>query len=221
MAKKLRSLPVLNSTIGHAYQEGDEAPEEDNTEFGDLKNGVRAITGTDMKLIKLEAERLLEAEILFVEQKAKCSFLKHGDRYTKFFHNLIKRNKRKNAILAIQDSLGNIVSDDKEIVNEFVGHFKEMLGTCVERTPLNLDIIQDGPIVLHEQWPSLISKVSMDEVQIALFDIDSEKSPGLDGFGSFSLKLYGPLFHLTFFIQCRNSFPVKNCSYNGIMQPLR
>lgn len=37
--------------------------------------------------------------------------------------------------------------DEKEIANEFVGYYKQLLGTFVERTPLDLDVIRDGPIL--------------------------------------------------------------------------
>lgn len=142
----------------------------------------------NMKEIRIEAERLLEAERLFLAQKAKCNFLKQGDRCTKFFHDLIKRNKRRNSILAIQDELGNNISDGKLIVDKFVEHYKKLLGTSVTRSPLNLDTLNDGAKITHEQWPKLIEEVDMNEVRDALFDIENEKAPGPDGYGSYFFK---------------------------------
>lgn len=142
----------------------------------------------DMKAIRLRAEKLLEAERLFLAQKAKCNFLKQGDKYTKFFHDLIKRNKQKNAILAIQDSFGNIISEEKAVVDAFIRQYEEFLGTRVNRSPFNLEVIHDGPKISVEQWPNLIADISIDEVQSALFDIENEKAPGSDGFGSFFFK---------------------------------
>lgn len=52
-----------------------------------LSSGVQ---NADLKNLRLQAEGLLEAERLFLSQKAKCKFLQQGDRCTKFFHDLIK-----------------------------------------------------------------------------------------------------------------------------------
>lgn len=49
-------------------------------------------------------------------------------------------------------------------------------------------MIDEGKKVLNTQWSSLISEVSMEEIKVALFDIDNDKAPESDGFGSLFFK---------------------------------
>ncbi|KAL0438833.1 UNVERIFIED_CONTAM: hypothetical protein Slati_2366300 [Sesamum latifolium] len=49
---------------------------------------------------------LVEAQRHFYYQKAKIHFLKQGDRNTKFFHDMVKRNTTRNSILAVTKTDG-------------------------------------------------------------------------------------------------------------------
>lgn len=55
------------------------------------------------------------------------------------------------------------------------------------------DDVLDGPRVLDDQWDGLQSEFSKEEVRVALFDIDDDKSPGPDGYGSFFFKSAWPV----------------------------
>lgn len=103
-----------------------------------LKSGV---VRDDLKCLRDKEDRLSEAESLFLAQKAKCKFLKKGDKCTKIFHYLIKRNTKRNVIVAIKNRNGDITSNGDEIVEEFIDHFKLLLGTKVDRSPVNLNVI--------------------------------------------------------------------------------
>ncbi|XP_073039156.1 uncharacterized protein, partial [Primulina eburnea] len=116
--------------------------------------------------LKRRTELLLEAERSFIAQKAKLSYLQQGDRCTKFFHDLIKRNNKRNAIVAINNTAGVTITDPDLIA---------------EITPIDSEAILDGPCVPLESWAALIAPVSTDEIEAALFDIDFDKAPGADG----------------------------------------
>lgn len=110
----------------------------------------------------LNAERLLEAENLFIAQKSKCKFLREGDRCTKIFHDLSKRNYKRNTIMALLTSDGNLTSDSDEIANEFIVFYKKLLGSKLDACPVDEDVIHDGEIVWEEQWSSLTSPVLLE-----------------------------------------------------------
>lgn len=46
-----------------------------------------------------------------------------GRQNTQFFHNLVKRNNKRNEIVAIQKSTGEIIASWNEVTAEFVEHF--------------------------------------------------------------------------------------------------
>ncbi|XP_073033909.1 uncharacterized protein [Primulina eburnea] len=120
------------------------------------------------KETKKSAEMLLEAERHFMAQQAKFRYLKECDRCTKFFHDLIKRNNKNNSIAAIQTQDGNITIDSAEIAQQFVGFYEGLLETKGDRIPVDRELVN--------------------AVKEALLDIDDDKAPGTDGFGSLFFK---------------------------------
>lgn len=71
---------------------------------------------------------LSEAERLFYQQKAKCNFIQNGDRCTKFFHYLVKRNTKRKQLLSINKPDGEMTWSQKEIADGFVTYFTKLLG---------------------------------------------------------------------------------------------
>ncbi|KAK4394002.1 hypothetical protein Sango_1871000 [Sesamum angolense] len=85
-----------------------------------------------------------------------------GDRNTKFFHDMAKRNVAKNSILAITKSDGSTIMSAAEIGQEFVTYFTSLLGTPRAVTPL--------------------------EVKQAIFHISDNKAPNRDGYSACFFK---------------------------------
>lgn len=142
----------------------------------------------EYKEIKKRTEMILEAERLFLTQKTKCTYIKYGDRCSKFFYDLIKRNNKRNAIVALQDSNGNLCADQEQIADVFLGFYKDLLGAKQERTPIVLEELQAGTCVDTSDGEGLTRSVTDEEIKEALFDIDIDKAPGPDGYGSMFFK---------------------------------
>ncbi|KAK4422082.1 hypothetical protein Salat_2159200 [Sesamum alatum] len=88
---------------------------------------------------------LAEAERHFFYQKAKIYFLKMGDRNTKFFHDMVKRNATRNSISAITQLDGSVISTTDGIAQEFVAFYTSLLGTNVQTSPLDDGVFDWGP----------------------------------------------------------------------------
>ncbi|XP_073060321.1 uncharacterized protein [Primulina eburnea] len=115
--------------------------------------------------MKRRTELLLEAERSFIAQKAKLSYLQQG-----------------------------VTITEPDLIAElFVDYYKNLLGTRVNRTQIDSEAILDGPCVPVESWDALTAIVSSDEIEAALFDIDYDKAPGADGYGSFFFKKAWPV----------------------------
>lgn len=67
-------------------------------------------------------------------------------------------------------------------------------------------MVQDGLRIVEEQWDNLISDFSMEDIRIALFDIDNEKSPGSDEYGSLFFKSAWPIISIDIFIAVQEFF---------------
>lgn len=69
-------------------------------------------------------------------QRSRCNWLSNGDRNTRFFHAYASARARKNAVLEIEVN-GRVITDPKQIRDEFQQHMKELLGCQVHS--LNFD----------------------------------------------------------------------------------
>ncbi|XP_020253878.1 uncharacterized protein LOC109830936 [Asparagus officinalis] len=105
-----------------------------------------------------------------------CSKLKNlkialKDINRKFFYNIRKEMHFKiqhleglhhNRVMLLYNNLGQRLTEGDDIVNEFITHFKSLMGTAVDTTPPNINIIHSGPC--------------LDDSQA------NNKAPGPDGF---------------------------------------
>ncbi|XP_026428952.1 uncharacterized protein LOC113324886 [Papaver somniferum] len=59
----------------------------------------------------------------FLRDKARINWIKEGYINSKFFHTSIKLRQRKNSIAELEDSSGNIITDQKGIADNLIDHF--------------------------------------------------------------------------------------------------
>ncbi|GFZ08459.1 hypothetical protein Acr_20g0002670 [Actinidia rufa] len=98
-------------------------------------------------------------------------YFKNSDKGTKFFHDMIKRNKDKRQIMSLNLSDGTRTTSNQEVSNAFVNYYKELLGTGSNCVQLDKDILLDGKLVQEEQANVLIRDVLDGEIKEALFSI--------------------------------------------------
>ncbi|VFQ89794.1 unnamed protein product [Cuscuta campestris] len=123
-----------------------------------------------------------DAERSFFLQKVKCTFINEGDKCTKFFHALMKKQKVLSSIPFIITSQGSTTTSSETIVEEFIDHYSNIFGNTVPTTPIDWNVFREGPLVPHHEIQNLIKLVDRSEVKEALFSIGNEKSPGPDGY---------------------------------------
>ncbi|KAK4389648.1 putative mitochondrial protein [Sesamum angolense] len=138
--------------------------------------------------LRKKAVFLAEAERHFYYQKAKLHFLKMGDRNTKFFHDMVKRNAAKSSILAITKTDGTTITSTMEIGQEFVSYFTSLLGTEVLTLPMDNAVFNWGPKLSSELALELCRVVTPEEVKQAIFHISDNKAPGPDGYSACFFK---------------------------------
>ncbi|KAL0395453.1 UNVERIFIED_CONTAM: hypothetical protein Slati_4511500 [Sesamum latifolium] len=138
--------------------------------------------------LRKKAVFLAEAERYFYYQKAKIQFLKMGDRNTKFFHDMVKRNVAKSSILAITKSDGSTITSEADIGREFVAYFTSLLGIEAQTLPVDSDVFEWGPKLSSEHALELCREVTPSEVKQAIFQICYNKAPGPDGYSACFFK---------------------------------
>ena len=137
--------------------------------------------------------------------RSKVDWYEQGEKSSKFFLNLEKRNSQKNTIRKIfsnKNSTDVLVENDKAIM-EHVGNFYKNLfsrKSVKEKSDCAhfLEKINTPTISLHDK--TLCNKeLSIDELEDSLLSMNANKSPGNDGltiefYKTFWTHLKNPLF---------------------------
>ncbi|XP_020243302.1 uncharacterized protein LOC109821533 [Asparagus officinalis] len=126
--------------------------------------------------------RLLDCELSFHQQKARINWNIHGDRCTRFFHNITKSRNHNNRVVILYNNLGEKITEAEGIVEELLSFYKNLMGTAVNTTPPDMNIIKNGPCLSTSQANALISPVTKEEIKDAIFSISENKAPGPDGY---------------------------------------
>ncbi|XP_059450778.1 uncharacterized protein LOC132181539 [Corylus avellana] len=135
-----------------------------------------------------ELEKCTLMEEISWRQKSRVSWLKEGDKCTKFFHSIANSNRRYNSIenLMIGD---NLSSNQDEISEHIVDFYQKLFAEQRSWRPLvdgiSLDSISEG----EASW--LEREFEEEEVRKVVFKMNGNKASGPDGFLWHSSKLVG------------------------------
>ncbi|KAL2246037.1 UNVERIFIED_CONTAM: hypothetical protein Sindi_2871900 [Sesamum indicum] len=138
--------------------------------------------------LRKKAFFLIEAERQFFYQKAKIHYLKEGDRNTKFFHDMVKRNVTRNSIGAVTRADGTVIIEVEDIVQEFVDYYTSLLGTEAYTLPIDDGVFEWASILSPEHTADLCRAVTPLEIKDDIFHISDNKAPGPDGYSSCFFK---------------------------------
>jgi hypothetical protein len=126
-------------------------------------------------------EELLYREEMMWMQRSRVSWLKEGDRNTKFFHRKAAGRAKKNKITRLRTDDGRITKDKKEMGNMARDFFQQLYTQDPSVYPHELLQIVE-PQITEEMNESLCKEFSGEEILDALFQIGPLKAPGPDGF---------------------------------------
>ncbi|XP_062232870.1 uncharacterized protein LOC133930222 [Phragmites australis] len=158
-----RKLGKLRKRLGSLRQQG-------------LLDGSNQIREVREKL-----DELLFREEIMWRQRSRTSWLKEGDRNTRYFHRKASWRARKNRVTKLKKQDGSSTSDAKEMKHIAQCFFQDLLSRDVTLDP--------GPLldmfslkVDQEMNESLTKAFTDEEISDALFQIGPTKAPGPDGF---------------------------------------
>lgn len=91
-----------------------------------------------------KAYSLGEAEKIFYQQKAKNHFIKRGDKCTKFFYDLVKRNAKRNQLIVVWKADETLTSSQQGLPDEFVTCYSMLLVTHEASSPIDPSVDAAG-----------------------------------------------------------------------------
>ncbi|XP_048490840.1 uncharacterized protein LOC125492429 [Beta vulgaris subsp. vulgaris] len=189
---------LQNSAVGKFREVKNKLKEWNLNDFGNIEANIIRLENLIARLDELNNERDLEndelcerrnaqAELwmwmkrkeLYWAQNSRITWLKEGDRNTKFFHATATNKKRKNTISSIKVD-GQDVSDPSQIKNEARKFFKNIFKEEYSIRP-TIENLQFNRLS-SSQADSLIAPFTTDEIDSAVASCSSDKAPGPDGF---------------------------------------
>ncbi|GKB04183.1 RNA-directed DNA polymerase, eukaryota, reverse transcriptase zinc-binding domain protein [Tanacetum coccineum] len=186
LIKKMKTLKkplkALSWSHGNVYDRVRALKDELNSKQKDADENP-----FDLKIKTIAAQTLneyIEAskdELSLLQQKAKIQWLKEGDKNTDFFHNMIKARRNKSRVESIKDEYGKVY-EGSNVAEQFVLHFKKFLGESMPVKNIEEDLFINK--INDEDVVKMTEEVTNDEIKSAIFDIDSNKASGPDGFSS-------------------------------------
>ncbi|GJW67965.1 RNA-directed DNA polymerase, eukaryota, reverse transcriptase zinc-binding domain protein [Tanacetum coccineum] len=140
----------------------------------------------EVDILKAYSEAMKEEELILY-QKAKVKWLSVGDRNNAYFHKAIKSRQQRNRIDAVCDENGKRF-EGSDVAEQFVMHFQKFLGESKEVEKINdMEILMQNKLSI-EDAALMIREVSDEEIKCAMFKIEDNKAPGLDGFSAHFFK---------------------------------
>ncbi|XP_060202744.1 uncharacterized protein LOC132631162 [Lycium barbarum] len=110
---------------------------------------------------------------------------RRGTRSSNNPHTWLNYFRNKEATTQLKDEHGNWQYEPDSIANLFVQYYQTMLGSKGnERSKASSGFLKNGPILSGQQQIAMLQPFVEEDVKQAIFTIDSNKSPGPNGFGS-------------------------------------
>ncbi|XP_042487391.1 uncharacterized protein LOC122067616, partial [Macadamia integrifolia] len=114
-------------------------------------------------------------------KKSQLKWLHHGNRNTKCFHLSTKLRRGKNHIKEIQDGVGGVLAFPASIGQFICEHFESF--HKMDMMVNSNDILSCIPeIITMDDNLALMAVPSIDEIKVAVFDLDPLSALGPDGF---------------------------------------
>jgi hypothetical protein len=133
-------------------------------------------------------EWLLRNEVMW-RQKSRETWLREGDKNSKFFHLSTVIRRRRNAINIIKSDGGEWITEKKRIREHFQAKFIEHFSEEEVEFPPNLEGLVPHSITTEEN-EELYRIPTPQEIKKALFDMPTLKTLGPDGFPVLFYKKY-------------------------------
>lgn len=124
-------------------------------------------------------------------QRARVEWAINGDMNSRFFHATAITRKRRNTIVAIQNSEGYWETDMRRIMQLFIAHYKTIYtkrATTQVQLNFPVEVLNGLPKVPQYLGPALTSQPIDDEIYQTLMTLGPDKAPGPDGINAHAIQ---------------------------------
>ena len=149
--------------------------------------------------LKTELRRIYEKRADGAILRSKIRWIEHGEKPTKYFFNMERRNYNKKTITELTVAGGTTISNDDDILEEIRGFYENLYKTDLGEDSTSLfqgfteNLRTKLPKLTGDQRDLLEGKLTLEECRRALMCLRRGKSPGEDGF---TVEFYQFFFEL-------------------------
>ncbi|KAF7815483.1 ribonuclease H [Senna tora] len=133
------------------------------------------------KTLVKELEMVLDQEEVLWFQKARCQWIRDGDRNTSYYHTKAISRRRRNTILMLKNNDGNWTDEIEELKVTILEFFKSLFTEEKHQRHFNTEIL-NWPQIESHTWNAINVPFEDEEIRRAIFNIGRSKAPGSDGF---------------------------------------
>ncbi|KAL0434121.1 UNVERIFIED_CONTAM: hypothetical protein Slati_2746400, partial [Sesamum latifolium] len=130
----------------------------------------------------------LTLEVEYWKQKSKCKWLEAGEKNTKYFHSLVKKERLKSTIHRIIEGNQDITHPDR--IRDSAASYFEILLSVHATQPSTTDFPFQFSKIQEAVGNNLCSIPLEEEIKETVFSIDKESMAGPDGFSSAFYQAY-------------------------------
>ena len=134
--------------------------------------------------LKIEMQAIYEEKGRAAIFLSKCRWVEKGERPTKYFFNLEKRNYNRKTITELQTDDNEIVKEEDKILETIAKSYKDLYSSKITVSQTNFDeFIEDIeiPKLDNEEKNKLEGLFTLEECKKVLETFEDNKSPGEDG----------------------------------------
>lgn len=190
-------MKIRDRTIGYATKK-----KKQNKETEQLLEKTIHLLEQKLNLDEREKEELQKAktELIVLREKkmqgvllrSRARWIVDGEKVTKYFCALEKRNYVNKQILKLEKQDGLIITDSKDIVVEVNSFYENLYRNRVVECCKIEDLINNIPRLTELEAESLEGLITLEDASWVLKNMKNGKSPGSDGFSvEFFLSFLG------------------------------
>ena len=118
--------------------------------------------------------------------RSKCKWVEEGEKATKYFFNLEKRNYNRKVVTEIDTETGTLIADNAQILTEIEDYYKDLYSSKTTNSQESFEnFIQNVEIPklsVQEKDELEAGYLTFEECKKIIETFPNDKSPGEDGF---------------------------------------
>ncbi|XP_074288580.1 uncharacterized protein LOC141613735 [Silene latifolia] len=178
--------PASLATFPNSFADFPEPAKEDllHCQAQLVKDPFSASLIMEEKTLLQKFTSLKTAELKCLSQRAKIKHIQYADCSSKYFFAKLFQRRNQQQIGIIKDINGDSCTGRKDISLPFQTYYQELLGKCRQVKALDPNLFLHSPTLSSSVGILLTSPLTLKEIKDVVFSLDSNSSPGIDGFSA-------------------------------------